>query len=358
MGLTAAFDASGDESSQLVLLVAGFVSSASDWEDFSKLWLDRLKADGLVYMHMKEFSHSRGQFEKGWKGETRRRESLLKDLMNIIRSHAYRKFGLGIVNDTFRASLSTTTMEQWSLNAYSLAGRTCVKDVDEWTFEEHCRSTVEFVFEEGDKGWGLLCTRLLEDGYQKPTKRPKKDRYTPEGFLVPAFVPLQAADFLAYEYFLELTRAVDGSDHNTRWALEEFERMPGRIGTYTLENLKDFEDMVKITKEMDEWAVSTGLLKRNSSGRLYREGKVLICDLHLFAWSDVDAVSGQPGVKPFCKTHPKSNIEVTVSRDAVTAICRYRDNEHPLNTCPVEAFQTEKEQARLAFLKNKGTSGS
>jgi hypothetical protein len=106
MGMTVAFDASGDESSQLIMVVAGFMSSAKDWEDFSIKWVSRLKEDDLTYMHMKEFAHSAGQFSVGWKGEEERRRRLLSDLMALITSHAYRKFGIVVTNETFRKSLS------------------------------------------------------------------------------------------------------------------------------------------------------------------------------------------------------------------------------------------------------------
>jgi hypothetical protein len=36
------FDASGHESNKPFLVVAGFVSSAGDWDDFSQLWLEQI----------------------------------------------------------------------------------------------------------------------------------------------------------------------------------------------------------------------------------------------------------------------------------------------------------------------------
>ncbi|MGB9488269.1 MAG: hypothetical protein WCD04_19420, partial [Terriglobia bacterium] len=57
MGMfTTAFDASGHESDQLIMVVAGFISSVDDWTDFSKKWKERLAEDGLEYFHTKEFS--------------------------------------------------------------------------------------------------------------------------------------------------------------------------------------------------------------------------------------------------------------------------------------------------------------
>jgi hypothetical protein len=309
MGMIAAFDASGDECSQLILVVAGFISSAGDWEDFSKKWLDRLQRDGIKYMHMKEYAHSTGQFADGWKGNKPRRDALLGDLMDILSSHTYRKFGMVITNETFRNSISAETQKEWHLNAYSLAGRSCAKQINEWAMEERYRSPIELVFEKGDIGSGKLHARLVEDGYQAPSFKPKKDEFTPEGVLIPAFVPLHAADFLAYELFLEVTRIAKGdTEHAPRWAFLEFYRKVGDIGTYKIDDLKRFQSMVDLTKTVDEWALSKGLLKKDEQGRLYREIKTKTCTLPLFVWGKVYSDSGMSMTAPVCLSHRPSRI--------------------------------------------------
>ena len=87
----AAFDASGKEDLRCIV-VAGFVSSAKDWEGFHQAWRERLAVDGLCYFHMSEFAHSTGTFREGWKGNDDRRKKIFGDLVGIIKSHAYRSF--------------------------------------------------------------------------------------------------------------------------------------------------------------------------------------------------------------------------------------------------------------------------
>jgi hypothetical protein len=133
-----------------------------------------------------------------------------------------------VTNETFRSTISSETQKDWHLNSYSLAGRSCAKQVNEWAMEERYRSPIDLVFAEGDVGASLLNERLIEDGYQAPDFKPTKDRMTPEGALIPAFVPLQAADFLAYELFLEVTSILNGDTrYQPRWGLIEFLRMSG-----------------------------------------------------------------------------------------------------------------------------------
>ncbi len=290
MGVVGAFDASGDESSQLVIVVAGFVSSAQCWEDFSEKWLERLASDGISYMHMREFAHSRGQFANGWKENEPRRKALLSDLIDIIKAHAFHKFGVVVTNETFKNTLSLETLKEWHLNGYALAGRSCGKQINEWLLSERWNTTIEMVFEEGDRDATLLHVRLVEDSYQAPIFKPKKDRRTHEGVLLPAFVPLQAADFLAYEIFLEVTRTMQNSPRQVREPLIAFDRILGEIGTYKVEDLKQFQNLTDITKRVDDWLVQTGILFRDEHGRLCQ--KFYLCNLPLFTWGRVSSPYG------------------------------------------------------------------
>jgi hypothetical protein len=355
MGLMGSFDASGDESSQLIMVVAGFVSSAKDWGEFSEKWVERLKRDGITCWHMKEFSGSQGEFSH-LKGDEPRRRALQSDLMDLIISHTYRKFGIVVTNETFRNTITQQTRDEWHLNAYSLAGRSCAKQINEWMLEEpgFRSSSLALVFEEGDVGAGKLHNRLVEDGYQAPDFRPKRDQVTPEGVLKPAFVPLQVADWLANEVFLEVKRMGEADRiHDTRWGLIQFDaRKPGVIGTYKVEDLREFQNMAEMSKKMDEWALSTGLLKKTETGRLYREVRTLTCDLHLFTWSDVETETGQPGIKPFCKGHSDSVVSIGKSGDhEIVVTCRHKGGEHVLNMCSESEFEAEREEARATFEK-------
>src|SRR5437867_2605416 len=77
--LGAAFDASADKTKNW-LSVGGFISSSADWEDFDRVWRERLSKDGLSYFHMVDFAHSVEEFADGWKGNEPRRQRLLMDL--------------------------------------------------------------------------------------------------------------------------------------------------------------------------------------------------------------------------------------------------------------------------------------
>jgi hypothetical protein len=240
--LVAAFDASGKED-QRCLVVAGFISRSSDWQTFHTEWIKRLQEDNLEYFHMVDFAASQDQFA-GWRNDEPRRRKLLGDLMGIIKSHAYRKIGCVIENDEFYR-LAEPNQKEFSLNAYTLAARTCVADVSNWKKREGLSHVpTGYVFEEGDDGKGMLIKRMQEDGYSLPYFLPKKDRTGPDGDVIGAYTPLQAADLLAYEIAKPYKDVLEGKPQpdRFRWAFEELLTIPGELGYYSPKNLKDLND--------------------------------------------------------------------------------------------------------------------
>jgi hypothetical protein len=165
--------------------------------------------------------------------------------------------------------MSDAMRQEFSLSAYSLAGRTCEKYARKWVFEEwHSADPnmpVALVFEAGDRGYGKLQERLTkEKGCIPPTFRPKKDTLRKDGTIESGFVPLQAADWLAWE----VNRATQTfyedkleSEDEMRWPMQEFLRLHGYMGVYTPENIQDMEANIDVTKRITDWQVETGLIK-------------------------------------------------------------------------------------------------
>lgn len=238
--LHAYFDAAGHESDQTHVVVAGFVSSASDWLSFEAAWRARLEQDDLKYFRAEDCAHFRGPFSE-WsreKDEPRRRR-LLNDLMCIVKSNVYRKFGSGVsMASLARDKASSDTFQRWRINAYVLGGRTSVADVGRWYVEEKIQSPIGFVFEDGDIGQGALSDLLHTHGYPRPSFEFKTDRLTPLG-LRKGLVQLQAADWLAYEMFQATKRLFlrTPTDTNFRWAWNQFDRIPGVPGFYSPKDL-------------------------------------------------------------------------------------------------------------------------
>jgi hypothetical protein len=215
--MVVALDASGKEDIQPALAVAGFVSSASDWEEFAVKWKSRLEADGITYFHAAEFAQSVKEFVP-LKDDEQRRRKLLGELMNILKTHVYRKFGCIVVCKDFKGAVGQDISSVFFPNAYVLAGIATVADVSLWARREQLKTPHRIVFEDGDQGKGALA----------------------------GFIPLQAADWLAYETFLDFKAARGFSKPRPiRWAAQEFSEMVGEVDIIEAENLSQLLTMLK-----------------------------------------------------------------------------------------------------------------
>jgi len=228
---TTAFDASHDDHTFMV--VAGFIAPADAWTEFDRVWRERLRKDGLSYFHMVDFAHSRKEFKHGWKDNEARRRALAADLMENISRYASRKFGWVVENELFAKHAPLGGWDQYSLDSFSYASMSCVADVLRWSQQEPAPKfeTVRFVFEDGDGDGQKKLRQKFREFRMIPHFKFKKDTPTKLGAITPAFVPIQAADFLAYEV-LKVCKEL-GTDNVTddkiRWGIKEFQKMPGEI---------------------------------------------------------------------------------------------------------------------------------
>lgn len=267
--LTFALDAGGDELTDY-LTVAGFASSATDWEEFGKKWKARLDRDGIAFFRAVDANGFRGPFEH-WRerpDRERLRESLFADLMELIQSHAYWKVAATVVNKDFHGTQNEPRRE-FVESAYSLAARTCEKYGRRWFMSDWkmCPNMkAAFIFEAGDKGQHRLRERLRKDyGHIPPNFRPKKDTLREDGQVEYGFIPLQAADWFAWETN-RAVRDVDagkiGDISQCRWPIREFVRYPnGHMGAYSPENLRDMDTMIELENKIASWETQVGINK-------------------------------------------------------------------------------------------------
>jgi hypothetical protein len=249
--LVAAFDASGHPCDQEFLVMAGFVSSSSDWNRFSINWSNRLKKSGIEYLHSSEILNQIPTHSE--------RESLLRDLVDIIRKHAYRKFGLATLTKDLTSRISKHVRDEHHISAYSLAGLGCAEQVVEWwgKSERMASSPMAFVFEDGDNGKGKLRDLFARTGFPAPIFAPgKKPIRAQSGLMRFPFVPLQAADLLAKEYFMFVCDQAERQAGRIpkreprRWLFEEFDRMPGSLFAIDMRGAKIFEPLLNTANHL------------------------------------------------------------------------------------------------------------
>ena len=125
--------------------------------------------------------------------------------------------------------------------------------VDGWASRNRIASPVEHVFEEGDIGRDELDKSAQRQGCIAHFRPGKKDRLTKDGNVIPAFAPLQAADFLAGEYFMEAERRLRKIERRPkpRWGYLQFDEMQGVIEHSPCNKVAEFRRMLEIAKVSD-----------------------------------------------------------------------------------------------------------
>jgi hypothetical protein len=107
-----------------------------------------------------------------------------------------------------------------------------------------------------------LQKRLTEDGGFPPQFRPKKDTVRKDGTIEYGYVPLQAADWLAYESCIAVQQVANDEVKeiaDLRWPMQEFVRILGEPSVYTSDNIQELEKSLNIVKKIDEWEKAAGL---------------------------------------------------------------------------------------------------
>ncbi|MCH7655901.1 MAG: DUF3800 domain-containing protein [Chloroflexi bacterium] len=210
---TVYFDESGTHGESNVAVVAGFISNRTEWEAFSREWHQVLSDSGLDYFHMTDFENRRRQFH-GWTEDKKR--DLLDKLLPIIHEHTFSSIGCIVLKQQFDSILSDVA-KQICGDIYGYAALTCyrhlgivLKDTDAW---------MECTMETGAKGAGALQLIVSEDS--KIPKWQDDNRIISLDFQSKhAFMPLQAADILAYELYKQSARQFGTEERPTRYPLK------------------------------------------------------------------------------------------------------------------------------------------
>jgi hypothetical protein len=72
-----------------------FISDDVRWKRFEREWRKILLEYGVTYFHMKEYAHSRGQFD-GWEMGDPRRKSLMRRLTWVIKQNVMATVGRAV----------------------------------------------------------------------------------------------------------------------------------------------------------------------------------------------------------------------------------------------------------------------
>jgi hypothetical protein len=193
MVATAYFD---ESESPTACAVVGVASTADRWERFDADWKRMLDKYKIGSLHMKEFAHSKGDFES-WKGDEKQRREFILRAIEIISRRCMKAMGIVIGRQAFSNTLGNDQLiSGFYSSEYVASSFMCLLLAQKWRDKCGFQLPVDYVFDRGNakrKGFQQAydILRII------PAERNKVGSLS---FADDAsLLPLQAADFIAYE---------------------------------------------------------------------------------------------------------------------------------------------------------------
>jgi hypothetical protein len=213
-------DDSGHPSNQPYVVVAGYVSTESNWLAFEPEWdmvLDRFNLDRPF--HMTDFMSSN-------KYSTLKRDQILFSLSHTINSHVIWPFASAVDMEAWKRVNDEFTLEECHGAPFALAARSVAKQVNEWR-NEHLSSDDHLLMfiEEGTKNYGDLEQVFKRDGIPIPNRVPK------------AMHQVQPCDLLAWEAF-NFVRSGQRLGKNLSRLIRRYRKERDLGGTFTEADLR------------------------------------------------------------------------------------------------------------------------
>ncbi len=178
--------------------VAGLVALVEDWEASERKWKETLSVFKIPYFHMKDFANRRKHYEN-W-SELKRKKLLGKLFRIIATTHPF-PVGAIVSLDDYRSFSAEDRELMGDPYHYCLMG--CVY-MPAWRTENASTDTrIAIIFSEQSE-FKNMAGLLLDDFKQNNTAGKRFD--LPEFEDMKTFVPLQAADIVAYELYKEFER--------------------------------------------------------------------------------------------------------------------------------------------------------
>ena len=202
--------------------MAGFITTAANWEILTHDWKKILQEFGLKYFHMVDYNNGKKQFE-GWKENKIKCETLLGKLVNAIKRINPIPVGALLSLNDYK---SLTDEQRYNLSKpYDMCFQRCISRALYVTAIEHNNqysgkeTPVEFVFADKDKIKGRA--EVVFNAFKTTYLGTRLHSMQILG--ARDYPPLQAADILAYELLKFHTYSL--KQKKLRFAYEAFNTM-------------------------------------------------------------------------------------------------------------------------------------
>lgn len=247
------FDDSGTHRGSDSIVVAGFLSDAARWVEFSALWQIALNEFGLDQFHMTDFANQAPPYTiaNGWSEQNRK--CRLDRLLKIIQGHVSYSVGTVIRRKDFDDAISRRARRICG-DAFGLAALVCMIDLVEGFRATTVQYGISYVFETGSKGraaFDRVCANNMKVQENRERLHLLSWRFEPKK----EFLPLQAADILAYELYRESLRLDGNSKHPQRYPLGQLRLVPWRWQRLGSDNLKVMSEVLEARAKYEDLGV-------------------------------------------------------------------------------------------------------
>lgn len=225
---TAYFDESGTHAASKALIVAGYVASSEQWVSFEREWRDLLSDANLSGLHMRDFNPSVREFAS-WRGDRARRDDLRKRVIKVIRKNVRRGFAAAVIMDDYRRIDAKYRMTECFFQPYPLAALNCVNKGEKWRTERGYQDPIQYVFEDGVKGKGVIADALRAFILSPPSFKKKSEA-----------LPFQIADFASNQLHKQLTRLLTGIKGAERDYFPELNSIPNDYSVWEETYLENY----------------------------------------------------------------------------------------------------------------------
>jgi len=206
--------------------MAGFLATTDRWQLLETKWKETLKRFNVDYMHMKEFGSFTGVF-KAWKGDESKRKRFYGELLAHLREIRAIPFGAIYSLDAYR---KLSDEDRAAINdPYLKSLCDCVGIPARLLEDKPPEIKYNVVFGEQTE-FRHRATKIYEL-FKSMYRVGERMRY-PDFKDMREFVPLQAADMIAYELYKEFDRQLYAPTRKPRYGYGQMLRMAERTLPY------------------------------------------------------------------------------------------------------------------------------
>lgn len=231
--VTAYVDESGTDKGNPHIVVAGLLSDAARWVQFSVRWAEILRQSGVPYSHMKEFAHNCGPFAK-WKSDTKEfeshRQKFLGSLCAAAKEFSVYSFGFVMKKADYEAYVPIELSDDMG-GPYALLGRYCIVRIGVWADNQQHNEPVNLIFERGQPEHTIRVQHGIVQHHEEARKAYRLgvlafgDKYNKE-HPEESILPLQAADLIAYELLKGWKNLTANRPRPPRYPLQQLQAIP------------------------------------------------------------------------------------------------------------------------------------